>query len=508
MRRRERPPVVTRHCNSTRWFLAAAVALVGWIFVADDLPASRPERLDPADEVAVEGRVLGTTPGGATEVRYLHPVTEQRVTAEVHVWDGDRVPERGGTMRLIVQRDNPLAATAEGDAMPLHTNLLVNGSVVLGAALPLLMRRFGVRRTERLVNAPTPTFSMVAVLAARNRRRFRCDLHLYALDALEGEPPLCSVPVLTTGGARIGAQVFPVEVKGSPRPLGRVVARSGAALLWPAARAGRRADQPRPSGPARAVEPLPAVPADGGRPLPSRLLPAMKGELAVLAGALGLVALVAVLTQANAADARELSSSGTIVIGEVVRLAGADDVVVLRYEREGATRTARAPVDYASDYRKGVRYPVRVDNPSDPSRARLVAEPYDAVEPVVWAAVPAVVLTGVSWSRMRSWRRNRRVARDGPWSRAHARAGADPVELVLTDDDGRPVGGVIAREQRAPLSSPVPVVIAGTAEPGDPIAVWLPDGRCLAVVHAATNGASRVPGARWSWSWSRRRPGR
>jgi hypothetical protein len=90
--RRERPPAVARHRNTALWLPVAALALFGWSFVTEDLPASRPERVDRPDEVAVDGRVVEETTGGALEVRYTHPVTEQEVTAEVYVWDADLAP--------------------------------------------------------------------------------------------------------------------------------------------------------------------------------------------------------------------------------------------------------------------------------------------------------------------------------------------------------------------------------------------------------------------------------
>ncbi|MBW3615679.1 MAG: hypothetical protein KY439_10285 [Actinobacteria bacterium] len=495
MTRRERPPAVTRHCNSTLWLPLATVAFFGWFFVTEDVPAAKPERLDAAEEVAVDGLVVATKPGGAVEFRYLHPATDQTVTTEVYVWDRDLVPERGGRVRLLARRDDPLAAVAEGDVMPLHTNLVVYGAWLVGALLPPLMRRFAIRRTERLVAAPVPSFSMVAAVAPRPGRRFRCDLHLYPLDATEGAPPLCSVPILVTGQARLGTQVFPVEVKGSPRPLGSVVARRGELLLWPAGRAGRRAEHPRPGGPPRPVQQLPAASATGGHAGPPGLV-TIGREAALLVAALVLLAFVVAVTAATAAEERQAFSGAAVVLGEVVDHEGTDDVVVLRYGREGESRTTRAPADFASDYRKGIRYPARL-HPTDPARARLVAEPYDPVEPVVWGALPAMILGVVLWSRWRNWRRNCRVAREGPWWQAWARAGEADEEIVLTDDQGSVVSGAIARNPGPWLDRPAPVVVAGSAEPGTPIAVWLVDGASLAIVHPATNGAG--PTGRWSW---------
>ena len=64
------------------------------------------------------------------------------------------------------------------------------------------------------------------------------------------------------------------------------------------------------------------------------------------------------------------------------------DVVV-----DGSTRPAvlmAAPVDYPDDYDPGQKYPAVVRD--DGGRVRLLAEPYDAVEPILWAAIPTAVL--------------------------------------------------------------------------------------------------------------------
>jgi hypothetical protein len=484
---RERPPAVTRFRNSTLWLPLAVVAVLGWAFVVEDLPASRPVRLDSAREVAVTGRVLGRTPGGAVEVGYYHPTTEQDIEAEVEVWDGDLVPERGGNLRLIVRRDDPLAAAAAGDATPLTANLAGYAMVIAGACLPAAMRRFSVRRTEHLAEAEVPSFAMVAALTP-HRRRHRGELHLYALDATERARPVCTVPVLTTGQARIGSQVFPVEVKGSPRPLGRVVARTAGAVLWPAGRAGRRSVHPRPPGPSQPVEPLPAADAPPARPGPTSLRMGLRQEAVLLGGALATMAVIVAVTLQHQADARRLVANGIPVLAEVVRHEGVDDVVVLRYRANGAGHLTKAPADVATDYRKGVSYPIRLD-PDDPARARLDAEPYDASEPIVWGAMPAaaaLVWFGVRW---RGWRANRRAAEGGPWSQVWASGAADVGELVLTDEHGRVVCGVIA--PGAWVSQPTPAVVAGAAEPGAPAALWLQDGWCRSLVRPATNGASR-----------------
>ena len=489
MTRRERPPAVARHRNTALWLPVAALALFGWSFVTEDLPASRPERVDRPDEVAVDGRVVEETTGGALEVRYTHPVTEQEVTAEVYVWDADLAPAPGGTIRLVADRDDPLAASAAGDVMPWHTNAAVYLAWLAGTTLPALTRRYGVWRSERLAAALSPGFAMAGAVTPSPGRRFRCDLHLYPLDAPEHALPVCTVPVLTTGGARLADHVFGVQAKGFPRPLGRVVARSGETILWPAGRASRRAVHRRPAGPVRPVDRL----AAGERPAPRRpsgVVPALGPELAALAACVAVLAITVVTTLVNRADAQVVATQGRPVVGEVVAHEGADDTVVLRYEDDGATRVTRAPADFAGDYPKGTRYPLRLD-PDDPARARLDAEPYDAVEPVAWVALPAFAAAGLVATRWRSWRRNRAVAAEGPWWAALARVGERSGEIVVSDLDGGVVCGVMLRRRLSgPGGEPVPVVVAGHPEPGAPVAVWGAGGRALPVVLPATNAGS------------------
>ena len=501
MTRRERPPAVTRHLNSLLWLPAVLAALFGWYFVSEDLPASRPERLDRDTEVAATGTVLRRKPGGAVEVRYDNPVTEQIVTAEVYPYDGDLVPEPGARVALIVRRDDPLDVYVEGDAAPLYPGLIGYGAGLFAAALPVLMRRYAQRRNEHLVAAPVASFSMAGVLTPHPRRRFRCDLSLYPLDAAAAAPPLCTVPVHITAGARIVTQVFPVEVKGSPRPLGRVVARAGDTVLWPAGRAGRRADHPRPIGAVRLAAPLGEAPAEG-RARPPGLLTMAPAEAGLLGMAVGVLAIVGAVTAVNGSQAADVLATGTAVVGEVVGHESGDTMVVLRYRRDGTDHTTKAPADFASDYRKGVRYPVRLD-PDDPARARLPAEPYDAAEPVVWALLPVAVLGERVLSHWRSWRRNRAVAVQGPWRQAWSRAGPGADDLLVCDEQGEVVCGVIARGNTYRSSVAVPVVAAGALEPGAPVAVWSADGQPLRIAHPATNGGASGGSG---WSWARRRP--
>lgn len=471
MTRRGRPPAVQRYLWDPIVWPLLALAIFGGFFVFEDLQWSRPHELDPSEEALVVGTAVDQ--GGEVKVRYRHPVTEQVVVAPLWAWDSRYLADPGEEVRLIAQKDDPLSVQVEGDRFPLTENLLVYGLWVLAASVPFVGRRFSVWRTRRLAAGTEPTFAMAGALT-RSGLLGRCHLQLFALDAPAGAEPVCSVRVLNTAHAPLVQRTFPVEVKGSPRPLGRVVAQTGGVVLWPAGRAlGRRRGRGRPAtvgGPATRLRPAerPAVPWTVGR---FRFFQAAVGATLVSAVLFGVVSVVTLL---NASRSNEISREGLPAVGEVTRHEGDDDIVVLRYQRNGV-QTARARVDFASDYPVGIRYPIRLD-PDEPETARLVTEPYDVAEPHIWAAVP--LLGSLVWllHRLRTWRRARRVAANGPWWHAHARQidhdGDAGVIAVASGDDvlaGVPVGAIPGRStgiERTPL------IVAGDLDPGGPAALW------------------------------------
>lgn len=471
MSRRGRSPAVRRYLWGPIVWPALALVTFGSFFVFEDLRWSRPHRLDPERETPVVGTAVDDD--GETKVRYRHPVTGQEVVAPLWVWDERHRPEAGDEVALVADNADPLSVDVAGDRFPVTENLLVYALWVVGASVPFVARRFAVWRTERLAASSAPTFAMAGTLV-RSSVLGRCQLQLFALDAPQGGEPLCSVRVLTTAHAPLAQRTFPVEVKGSPRPLGRVVAQTGGVVLWPAGRAlGRRSGRGRPrvaGGP-----PTPLLP--GERPLVpwrgDRIVFFKAAAVATIASAL-LFAVVFASTLRNGRRSDEISREGIPVVGEVVGHADDDDVVVLRYERDGV-RTARAGVDFASDYPVGIRYPMRLD-PLETDRARLAAEPYDANEPRVWAAVPlggAAVWLGHRW---RTWRRIRHAATCGPWWHARATSmyhdGRRGLTAVIAGDDviaGVPVGPLPAHSGQGERT---PVIVAGELEPGGPAALW------------------------------------
>jgi hypothetical protein len=74
------------------------------------------------------------------------------------------------------------------------------------------------------------------------------------------------------------------------------------------------------------------------------------------------------------------------------------NVDVVAADGSGPVRLMAAPVDYPDDYEPGQKYPAVVHE--DGRLVRLLAEPYDALEPIMWAAVPTAVML---WWALRRW---------------------------------------------------------------------------------------------------------
>jgi hypothetical protein len=177
-------------------------------------------------------------------------------------------------------------------------------------------------------------------------------------------------------------------------------------------------------------------------------------------------------------------------------LTGNDDQLeVLLVAGPEAGERLTVPVGIASDYRLGVIYPVLVD-PTDPSRARMVMDPYDSTEPRAWAALAAVVLGSlllVSWVRRAAMLRR---AQSGPW----ATAWVSPADggIYGTHVAYGPVPGEVSATSRMPagvalLDFPATVLVAGSLEPGSIFAVATVDGTVTTVRARAV--LSHVPPA-------------
>jgi hypothetical protein len=283
------------------------------------------------------------------------------------------------------------------------------------------------------------------------------------------------VPLLVTGALPVGGPAFPVEVKGIPRPFGRIVARSGDRVLWPASRALAAAWFARPEQVTRPVEFSPPLPlSDHHRPV--SFVRAFRFELALFVGALAFVGSVVVVTDDRGGEATRFRRTGTPVVAEVLEQGGKTVQVRYRLSDGEAPRTGSAPVEYGTHLRRGLRLPAVV-HPQRPGELRLLREHYDRLEPRVWATLPALGIGSLLVRRGFDWRRSAAVARTGPWRRVTARR-ADRGWSVLVNicPSGEEWFSCAVRlaESPAPGLSRRAVVdmeVAGDLEPGAAVAL-------------------------------------
>jgi hypothetical protein len=452
---------------------------------------------DPGD-LRLRG-TAGQIEGDVLEVSYRNPLTDQTVRTDLRL--GGRIPEpaRGERVDLIVDPDDPEAVALAGDSLPGNSDVFLP-FLLLGVLLAWWgLRWSAVRRAERTAAGDGTAFALLGALEVPRWPGRRPVLHLWAVDAATGAEAICAVPVITTGGLPIGTHAFPVEVKGSPRSLGRVVARAGGTVLWPAARCLISTRGRRPEAVLEAPADDPAIPAGpdagNGRPatgfLAAHVLPAT-----ALAASVAVVAIVAALSLVKGADARRLSRDGTRVVAEVVDRHQATVSVTYRLPGDDGKRRGTVPVSFPADHKTGLRLPAVVD-PEQPGHLRFVREPYDVAEPVMWASLPAVAVGWWLASAGLRWRRSGRAAAAGPWrvASARTRAGRSAEYLLLGPADGRYVHSevrIASRDRRLlqedwRTDGTIPLEMAGGTDPGDPIALRR-DGRILAV----TSGA-RIP---------------
>jgi hypothetical protein len=332
---------------------------------------------------------------------------------------------------------------------------------------------------RRLAASDEPTFSMLGAIAPPRSLRHRCELNLYPIGAPPGSKAVCTVPVISTRAWPMDA-IFPVEVKGTPRPFGRVAVLGGDEILWPAGRALRSSLVPRPtrvaSGPLQ-LRRLAVAPVFAGARVRLRSVDEVKSV--VLHGfALGSVALLFVVTTVtlmHAAETRQLQRDGSAVIAVIVDH-GRDTVAIEYRTGGGTTLQARSPASDPEDYPVGHRFPARADT-ERPQRARLDAERFNSLAPIIGASVPLLV-SGILLTR--HWVRRlraRRAARRGPWyqtdlwwadvSALLAAVGDGPSRLALAS-----VRLSVHQLEPPTASGYRRFVVAGDIRPSGTIAMW------------------------------------
>jgi hypothetical protein len=163
---------------------------------------------------------------------YLHPSGRQ-LEVVVEVWDQSRLPVPGANVSLAVAPADPTTAMVVGDDY--RPSWIEYALLLVPALVAWAMRRWSIRRSTRVAGSVGPAFQMRAVASSPGWWSVRWRLHLYPLDAAPDALPVCTVPLIAPPADR-GPRT--VEVKGQPRPWGRVMMRDQESdeLLWPSAR--------------------------------------------------------------------------------------------------------------------------------------------------------------------------------------------------------------------------------------------------------------------------------
>ena len=239
--------------------------------------------------------------------------------------------------------------------------------------------QWSARRQRSLTADESTAFSMLGTIH-HTRLSVVPRLSLYALDSAANDRPVCTIRLADIRVDAPGDVCFPVEVKGIPRPTGLVVSRVGETVLWPRGRALVGARHQRP---ARVAAPE-IREAGNVRRFVTWL--AACGVCGLL-----LTATVALVSTRGARITERWVAEGRRAVATIV--SRNEESVNVHVVADDSTRPAvlmAAPVDYPEDYDPGQKYPAVVR--ADGGRVRLLAEPYDAVEPIVWAAIPTAVL--------------------------------------------------------------------------------------------------------------------
>jgi hypothetical protein len=499
-----RPEAVRRFVRRPLWWALLTLLALGWIFVDDTITSRHSdERFDtgPTAVAEVEDDVAG---GGAVVVSFVHPELDAPIRTVAELWSVEPPPEPGTEVPIEIDRDDPTRVALAGDRRRPTAAL---GFEIGLAAVPLVFffgRVIGVRRTETLVRARGPSFSMLGALRSSGRVRPHVVLDLYPLDTAAGGTPICSVPLLHTAAAPLGRS-YRVEVKGSPRPLGRVVARLGNdTLLWPRGRASWGAAPwsvdpalPRTGSPVTiAVGPMEQL----DRPKWTNRWASFPPVLAMtLAGTVALGLLVSVSSVFNRSQAAGADRSPIVVMGEVVDRNPGFAEITVRYRPPDADVDvdvdAVLVVDDDDLHPDGSTVALRVD-PDDPANVRLASEPYNMVVPLVWGWLPAFGAGLATGAWLSVVGRNRRAARSG-WRRAAGWRLAGTDLIALAHPDAATASCVARLPSGSARNWPVDhgsrdAHVAGSMTPGDAIAVRIGD-RAVAAVWVAETPPGGAP---------------
>lgn len=256
MNRADRPPAVRHWLRRPLVYLVAALGLAAWLTFIDARDRQGEQRAFSDGLRAVAQADVDWDGGQAIDLTYRHP-SGQLMRASTYVSRRELLPSRGEPFEVVVSRRDPTDVRIVGDRWE-PTNPL---QYLLFAVPPLglwVSRRRSLRHAAQAASSDGPAFQMRAVPASPGWWSGRWRLHLYPLDAAPGALPACTVPLIGQPSS-LGERM--VEVKGTPRPWGRVVVRDQATeeVLWPSGRCLRTHGWGRRSLEPGRVVPLPAA---------------------------------------------------------------------------------------------------------------------------------------------------------------------------------------------------------------------------------------------------------
>ncbi|MGC1206342.1 MAG: hypothetical protein WA880_00135 [Ornithinimicrobium sp.] len=369
------------------WLFLLVPPVVGGLAVEAQAEQAAIITADRAISVTAD---IATDYDGGRDVPFIydHPVTLQRVEVSIPISDPSQRPQPGGQVAAMIDRNNPDAVIVPGSGNDWWYEVSTYIWLPLFPIISTGVRWWSVRQSGRLARSSGQAFAMVCVVAEGGWTG-RLRAHLYPVDAGAGSLPLCTVRLITSRwvdengvGRTLPAQsaAFPVLVKGSPRPFGRVVIRVGDNVLYPAQRAINPEGLRRPEAFSQLLTPDPLGPGDYD-PNPFPFLRA-----GALVASVAFFAFVGFLTAVGAREA-DRGYDGPTIMAEATSISDDYYLRVSIASEDADAQKGTACIDYPEDYTLGRIYPGVMVDGSD-CNVRLWAEPYRPLPPLIAAFIP------------------------------------------------------------------------------------------------------------------------
>jgi hypothetical protein len=451
LKRADRPPARFVLWSTILGTSFALAALLFGVAVHDQRQRTQDQRTFSP----VVGTVVEANDDGSLQIGYFHGPVNEQVVARLWTYTVDlQKYDVGDSIDVLSDPDNPYTPQAPGDLDTTGQPIVFIALFTLGPLGLIVAASWSRQRLGALATSNKATLRMMAASVPSRRGRVprwnemdrdddlwnalidqgaatECDrvghlnaLHdawastpgsgryaLYPLDAAIGSAPSCVVRIHPTVAVPPDDGIFPVDVKGSPRPGGRLVMRTSSGIVWTRGRCLLTADWPRPAhsasdhrtgtNPSAGLSPVSDVLAsatvgsDGpealGRQRKRELPEPIVGLVSTLEAALVIGAgITALATRAGLESSQADSLRRVEVVARVVNHRDTDIEVEFRLPGRDESTLALAPVSYPEDFPIGNVYPA-LARPNG-SAVRLRTQPYDWVEPVIWWMIPATPL--------------------------------------------------------------------------------------------------------------------